>query len=360
MFFFEKKEPKNFLRLGSAIGDFPPGSNTVLWPSAHDEAPGGSQMTNLPREFALIENYFRPLAGPAGLALADDAAILPEIPGREWVVSVDAMVAGVHFLADDPPDLIARKLLRVNLSDLAAMAAQPFGYLLTLAAPGTTPDAWFAGFAAGLAEDQTRFDLTLLGGDTTATPGPLVLSLTIFGAVATGKALRRTGAQPGDEVWVSGTIGDAALGLLVRRGELADPSGTLLRRYLLPEPRLFLPLAGIARAGADISDGLVQDLGHLCRAGGIGAVIEAASVPLSPAARAAGPDHLARCLTGGDDYELVLAVPPERAAALQAAAAAAGVEVTRIGHFRADPARVLVRDAAGGEMALGSGGWSHF
>ncbi len=317
-------------------------------------------MTNLPREFALIEKYFRPLAGPAGLALADDAAILPAIPGREWVISVDAMVAGVHFLADDPPDLIARKLLRVNLSDLAAMAAQPFGYLLTLAAPVTTPESWFAGFAAGLAEDQARFGIALLGGDTTATPGPLMLSLTIFGEVAAGRALRRAGAQPGDEVWVSGTIGDAVLGLLARRGELADPSGALLRRYLLPEPRLSLPLAGIARAGADISDGLVQDLGHLCRAGGIGAVIEAQAVPLSPAAREAGSDYLARCLTGGDDYELVLAVPPDRAAALQAAAATSGVAVTRIGHFRADPARVVVLDAEGGEMALGPGGWSHF
>ncbi|MCA7117966.1 MAG: thiamine-phosphate kinase [Acidibrevibacterium sp.] len=317
-------------------------------------------MTDLPREFALIETYFRPLAGPAGLALADDAAILPEIPGREWVVSVDAMVAGVHFLAEDPPDSVARKLLRVNLSDLAAMAAKPFGYLLTLAAPATTPDAWFKTFAAGLAEDQARFGLALLGGDTTRTPGPLTLSLTIFGEVAAGRALRRAGAQAGDEVWVSGTIGDAALGLLVRRGELADPSGSLLHRYLLPEPRLGLALAGIARAGADISDGLVQDLGHLCRAGGIGAVIEAQAVPLSPAARAAGAAYLARCLTGGDDYELVLAVPPERAAALRAAAAAAGVPLTRIGHFRAEPRGVVVVDGEGAEMALGAGGWSHF
>ena len=319
-------------------------------------------MTELSREFALIEKYFRPLAGPAGLALADDAAILPAIPGHEWVVSADAMIGGVHFLPDDPPDLIARKLLRVNLSDLAAMAAKPFGYLLTLAAPKATPDPWFAAFAAGLAEDQARFGLSLLGGDTTSTPGPLALSLTIFGAVASGQALRRAGAQAGDEVWVSGTIGDAALGLLVRRGELADPSGTLAARYLLPEPRVALgkALAGIARAGMDVSDGLVQDLGHLCRAAGLGAVIEAEAVPRSPAARAAGPDYLARALTGGDDYELLLAVPPERAAALQAAAAQVSVTVARIGHFRADPARVVVRDRTGGEMALGTGGWSHF
>ncbi len=319
-------------------------------------------MAALAREFALIEKYFRPLAGPAGLALADDAAILPAIPGREWVVSVDAMIAGVHFLPDDPPDLIARKLLRVNLSDLAAMAATPFGYLLTLAAPKETPESWFKSFAAGLAEDQAQFSISLLGGDTTSISGPLALSLTIFGEVPAGKALRRVGAQPDDEVWVSGTIGDAALGLAVRRGELADPSKTLLGRYLLPEPRVALgaALAGIARAGMDVSDGLVQDLGHLCRAAGLGAVIEAEMVPLSHAAREAGPDHLTRCLTGGDDYELVLAVPPERAARLQAAAAAASVAVTRIGHFHADPARVVVRDGTGAEMALKSGGWSHF
>jgi thiamine-monophosphate kinase len=317
-------------------------------------------MTDLPREFALIARYFRPLAGPAGLALADDAAILPPIAGREWVVSVDAMIEGVHFLPDDPPALVARKLLRVNLSDLAAMAARPFGYLLTLAAPRATPDQWFARFAAGLAEDQAHFGLALLGGDTTATPGPIALSLTIFGEVATGQALRRTGAMPGDDVWVSGTIGDAALGLLARRGEQPDPDGALTARYLLPEPRLGLPLAGLARAGMDISDGLVQDLGHLCRASGIGAEIAAPALPLSPAVRRAGAAFLPLCLTGGDDYELLLAVPPARASALQAAAAAAGIKITRIGQFRADPARVVVRDGDGAEIPLAQTGWSHF
>jgi thiamine-monophosphate kinase len=255
---------------------------------------------------------------------------------------------------------MARKLLRVNLSDLAAKGAVPLGYLMTVSAPRGTPDAWFASFAAGLAEDQARFGVSLLGGDTTSTPGPISLSLTILGHVAPGAAVRRIGAKEGDGVWVTGTIGDGALGLAVGQGRLADPSGYLLRRYRLPEPRVGLAISGIASAGMDVSDGLVQDLGHLCRAGGLGAVIDAGMVPLSDAARAAGPEWLAACLTGGDDYELLLAVPPDREAALVAAAVAIGVNVTRIGHFHRGSPRVSVRGPDGAEMALPSGGWSHF
>ena len=194
--------------------------------------------------------------------------------GRDLVLTVDAMVAGVHFLPDDPPDLVARKLLRVNLSDLAAKGAVPLGYLMTVSTPRSTPDDWFAGFAAGLAADQAAFGITLLGGDTTSTPGPVSLSLTAIGHVAPGAMVRRTGAAPGDGVWVTGTIGDGALGLAVAQGRLADPSGELLGRYLLPQPRLGLATAGVASAGMDVSDGLVQDLGHLCRAGRVGAGIE--------------------------------------------------------------------------------------
>ncbi len=270
------------------------------------------------------------------------------------------MVAGVHFLPDDPPDLIGRKLLRVNLSDLAAKAATPLGYLMTVSAPRATPDAWFAGFADGLAADQAEFAVTLLGGDTTSTPGPLSLSLTVIGHVAPGGMVRRAGARPGDGVWVTGTIGDGALGLAAAQGRLADPSFYLADRYRLPRPRLGLPLAGIASAAMDVSDGLVQDLGHLCRAGGLAAGIEAALVPLSDPARAAGPDWLVPCLTGGDDYELLLAVPPDRDSGLRAAAAGAGIPVTRIGRFRAGPPGVDVRDAQGAVLALPSGGWSHF
>jgi len=314
----------------------------------------------LPAEFALIARHFRPLAGPGALDLQDDAAIVMPPAGRDLVLTVDAMVAEVHFLADDPPDLVARKLLRVNLSDLAAKGAVPLGYLMTISTPLSTSDEWFAGFAAGLAHDQAAFGITLLGGDTTSTPGPVSLSLTAIGHVAPGAAVRRNGAAPGDGVWVTGTIGDGALGLAVAQGRLADPSGELLGRYRLPQPRLGLAIAGVASAGMDVSDGLVQDLGHLCRAGRLGAEIDAARVPLSAPARAAGPDWLATCLTGGDDYELLLAVPPGCEGTLRAAAAAAGVPVTRIGAFHAGEPRVTVRGPDGAPMALGAGGWSHF
>ena len=322
-------------------------------------------MTSIPAEFDLIYKYFRPLAGPGALDLGDDAAIFTPPAGRQMVVAADAMVAGVHFLPDDPPDLVARKLLRTNLSDLAAMGAAPFGYLLTVSVPRDTPDAWFAGFAAGLAADQGEYGITLLGGDTTSTRGPVSLSLTIIGTVAPGAALRRTGARPGDGVWVTGTIGDGALGLLAAMGKLADPNGFLADRYRLPQPRLVLGqrLPGIATAAMDVSDGLVQDLGHLCRGAGLGAPIEAALVPLSPAARAAVAGDaglLARCLGGGDDYELLLAVPDAHAPALLDAAAACGVAVTRIGRFAAGAPEVAVLGPDSAPMVLSTAGWSHF
>lgn len=319
-------------------------------------APAGEGQ--LPGEFALIDRHFRPLAGPGSLDLGDDAAVFAPPAGRELVVAADAMVAGVHFLPDDPPDLIARKLLRTNLSDLAAMGAAPFGYLLTLSAPHGTSEAFFAAFAAGLAADQAEFGVVLLGGDTTSTPGPLSLSLTILGHVAPGQALRRNGARAGDSLWVSGTIGDGALGLLAARGEIADPDGFLLGRYRLPRPRLALGAAavGLAHAAMDVSDGLVQDAGHLCRASGLACTIEAGAVPLSAPARATG--RLETCLTGGDDYELLFAVPPAAEAALQAAAGEAGL--TRIGRFHAGAPEVGVLGPDGTRLAFGRPGWSHF
>jgi thiamine-monophosphate kinase len=314
----------------------------------------------LPSEFDLIGRHFRPLAGPGALDLEDDAAVLAPPPGRALVMAADAMVAGVHYLPDDPADGVARKLLRVNLSDLAAMGATPLGYLLTVSAPTGTPDAWFAAFAVGLAADQAEFGVTLLGGDTTSTPGPITLSLTIIGHVAPGSAIRRRGAKPGDEVWVTGTIGDGALGLAVSLGRLADPSGFLRGRYCVPSPRLGLPLAGHAAAAIDVSDGLLQDLGHLCRLAGCGAEIEAGLVPLSAAARAAGPAWLPEILGGGDDYELLLAVPAGRGEALAAACAAQGVPLTRIGRFTAGAVGVRVVDAAHETVTIARHGWSHF
>jgi thiamine-monophosphate kinase len=321
---------------------------------------------SLPPEFALIARHFRPLAGEGALDLLDDAALLDIPAGRRLAIAADTMVEGVHYLPEDPPETVGRKLLRVNLSDLAAMGAAPLGYLMTTSLARGTPEAWIAGFVAGLAEDQRLFGLTLLGGDTTATPGPTTLSLTILGTVAPGEAITRKGARPGDDIWVSGTIGDGALGLRVLQGALpADGQGHLARRYRLPEPRIALgeALAGLARAGMDVSDGLVQDLGHLCRAAGCGAELDAAAVPLSAPARAllaADPGLLPLVLTGGDDYELLLAADPADRARVAARAAACGMAVARIGRFIAGPAEVTVRAPDGTPLALPRGGWSHF
>ncbi|EHM02999.1 thiamine-phosphate kinase [Acetobacteraceae bacterium AT-5844] len=321
---------------------------------------------SLPPEFALIARHFRPLAGPGALDLADDAALLDPPPGQQIVIAADAMVAGVHFLPDDPPETIGRKLLRCNLSDLAAMGAAPLAYVLTVGLPRDTAPGWVQAFSAGLAADQAEFGLQVLGGDTTSTPGPITLSLTILGQVEPGRALRRVGAVPGHDVWVSGSIGDGTLGLAVLLGELpGDEAGFLAERYRVPRPRLGLgrALAGLASAAMDVSDGLVQDLGHLCRAGGCGAEVMAAEVPLSPAARALlmrDSSLLPRILTGGDDYELLFAAPPEAANEIVSRAASAGVAVTRIGRFVAGEAEVKVLDATGQVLPLAREGWSHF
>ncbi|WP_203074310.1 thiamine-phosphate kinase [Falsiroseomonas ponticola] len=317
----------------------------------------------LPPEFSLIARHFLPLAGEGALNLGDDAALLTPPPGRTLVLAADAMVAGVHFLPEDPPETIGRKLLRVNLSDLAAMGATPLGYLMTCGFARGTPDDWIAAFARGLAADQAEFGLSVLGGDTVATPGPATFSLTILGHVAPGQALRRAGARAGDDVWISGTIGDGALGLLALTGRLpADDH--LADRYRLPRPRLALGqrLAGLVHAAMDVSDGLVQDLGHLARAAGLGAALDSTAIPLSPpaaAALAADPALLPRILAGGDDYELLFAAPPANAALIRDAGMEAGVAVTRIGCFMAGEG-VRVTDARGGEVPLPRGGWSHF
>ena len=306
-------------------------------------------------EFGLIARYFRPLAGLAGLGLLDDAALLTPPPGRQLVLTADAMVEGVHYLPDDPADLVARKLLRVNLSDLAAKGATPLGYLLTVSAPVGTGEDWFALFTAGLAQDQHYYKFSLLGGDTTSTPGPFSLTVTAIGDVATGGMVRRSGARIGDEIWVTGTIGDGALGLRAIRGEIADATGHLAGRYRLPQPRLGLVSPELVRAAMDVSDGLIQDLGHLCKASGVGAIIKADSVPRS----VQDPAWLATCLTGGDDYELVMAIDPVDSPALQARATALGIPVTRIGHCD-DGSGVRVRAGSGQTMAFDAPGWTHF
>jgi thiamine-monophosphate kinase len=321
-------------------------------------------------EFELIARYFAPLAaGEAGaFGLTDDAAALKIPSGRELVVTKDMLAAGVHFFANDPPETISRKLLRVNLSDLAAMGAAPRAYALGLALPAEVSGDWLERFAAGLARDQAEYAVSLIGGDTIRAAGPLTLSLTAFGEVAEGRALRRSGAKAGDDIYVSGTIGDAALGLAVAEGGLeALPAAArehLLTRYRLPEPRVVLGprLIGLAHAAADISDGLAADLGHIAAASGVGGRIEIARVPLSEPARAAlveEPALMSRILSGGDDYELLIAAPPDAAEGLVAAARAAGVALTRIGGVTDEPG-VRFFSSDGAELALASAGYAHF
>ena len=321
-------------------------------------------------EFELIARHFAPLArGFAGaLELTDDAAFVPAEPGTDLVVTSDALVEGVHFLPDDPPDMVARKALRVNLSDLAAKGAVPRGYLLDIVLPDAIDEAWIAVFADGLRADQAEFGAILIGGDTTSTPGPLTLAVTVMGPVPAGKMLRRSQAQPEDDIYVTGTIGDAALGLLVRRGGLggldAAARDHLERRYRVPEPRVALgpKLIGLAHAAMDVSDGLVADLGHICDTSRVGAVIEEARVPLSPAAAAAvaaDPSLMDRVLAGGDDYEILFTAPRAAAAALMARAAETGVRLTRIGAVRRG-AGVAVMRPDGSMRSLARGGWEHF
>ncbi len=308
-------------------------------------------------EFARIAAYFAPLAGAAARGLQDDAAVLTPPPGRELVLTVDQMLQDVHFLSHDAPDLVARKLLRRNLSDLAAMGAVPLGYLLTTALPASLPESWLADFAKGLGIDQKLFGITLLGGDSSSSRHGIALSATLLGHVAPGDALPRGGARAGDGIWVTGTIGDAALGLAARQGKLNDPSGYLIARSLLPEPRVGLALAGIVSAAIDVSDGLVQDLGHLAATSGLSAVIRAGLVPASPQAQAVGPQMLEARLTGGDDYELLLAVPPGQGEALKAACG--DVPVTKIGVFQPG-AGVHVLSESGTVMDFAAAGWRHF
>ena len=311
-------------------------------------------------EFSLIARLFAPLAAgaPGALGLKDDAALLDGPAGRQWVITADAMVAGVHFLADDPADFIARKLIRVNLSDLAAMGACPRVVFLAACFPVGVSDDWMERFGSGLKKDCEDFNIALMGGDTVATPGPLTLSLTAIGDVAAGHALLRSNARSGDNIWVSGTIGDAALGLKGLTGK-GPADAYLIDRYRLPQPRIALGLGlhGLARAVMDVSDGLVGDLGHICRASGVGAVVEAAKVPLSPPAAAAR--DLATVLTGGDDYELLFSAPPDATPALEALSGALGLRLSLIGRI-IDGVGVTVLGADGQPVSLGTGGYRHF
>jgi thiamine-monophosphate kinase len=326
----------------------------------------------LPGEFELIARYFAPLAAraPGALGLQDDAFTFQPPAGAELVLTTDALTADLHFLRSDPPDLVARKMLRQNLSDLAGKGALPLGYLMTTAFDDAVDESWVAKFAEGLAQDQAEFGIALWGGDTTATPGPLALTATLIGSVPTGRALRRSGARPGDRILVTGTIGDGFFGLAAHRGEFPelDPSARqfLAQRYVLPQPRValgrMLAEQGLAHAGMDVSDGLAADLGHLCDASGCGAQVEVASVPLSDALAelmADAPDLISSALTGGDDYELLLAVPQDRVPGVLKAAKRTSTQVSDIGAFTAGAAVEFI-DRDGKPLALEKPGFTHF
>ncbi len=329
----------------------------------------------IPNEFMLIARYFAPLSRgfPGAYGLQDDAAVIRPSPGCELVVKTDAIVAGIDFPVDEPADSVARKALRVNLSDLAAKGAVPRAYLLDLVLPEGVAETWIAAFAAGLAQDQAEHAIHLVGGDMSATPGPITIAVTALGETPIGRIIRRGGAHAGDDIFVTGTIGDAALGLAVLRGELpqinAESAAFLIDRYRLPQPRLALgpKLIGLASAGIDVSDGLVADLRHVCEVSGLSAIIETPRVPVSYAAKAVlskYPQLLPTLLTGGDDYEIVFSASRASAAAITELAQTSGVPVAVIGRMIKRPAgsgcEVSVIGADGEQIALRTEGWTHF
>ena len=325
-------------------------------------------------EFDIIARYFAPLAtDSSALSLRDDAAVLRPPEGLEIVLACDTVIEGVHFLSEDPPESVGHKALAVNLSDLAAKGARPYVYLLALSLTSkqVAPD-WLEAFAAGLGALQQRSGISLAGGDTTKTPGPLSITITALGLVPHGHAALRHGAKRGDLLYMTGTIGDAHLGLLLlKQPELAgkwrlseDDVAFLVGRYREPEPRnaIAIPLRNLASAAIDVSDGLVGDVGKLAAVSHVGAVIEAARVPLSPSARkavASDPKLLEALLTGGDDYEIVASVPEASASSFEAEIRTKDEIVTQIGHIEArDGTRVL--GEGGRTIKLSNRGFAHF
>jgi thiamine-monophosphate kinase len=332
-------------------------------------APAGAALG----EFDIIARYFAPLAThKAALDLDDDAAIVEVARGHELVVTCDTIIEGVHFRPDDPPDAIGHKALAVNLSDLSAKGAEPYAYLLSLALREASPP-WLESFVRGLGALQASAAIALIGGDTSATAGPITLTITALGLVPAGQAVLRHGAQPGDRLYVSGTIGGAHLGLRLLQdialtetwGLTPEEGASLIERYRRPEPRSRLAslLRQHAHAAIDISDGLVGDLEKLCAASGTGAVIEADRVPLSAGARkaCASEPHLFEALiTAGDDYEILAAVPEAKAASFEAAALEREVSVAAIGKIVAGAPEVLVRDGQGRPLTFAHKGYVHF
>jgi len=318
----------------------------------------------------MIAKLFAPLVAkdPGAFGLTDDAAIVDLPSGNDLVVTKDMLVEGVHFLRDDPPDLLAKKALRVNLSDLAAKGAVPRNYLLGLSLAPWVGDEWLARFASGLADDQKRFSVSLSGGDTTATSGPLTLSVTAFGTVPSGRMIRRKGARPRDAVFVSGSIGDAGAGLAVLKGEgvgLTDfDRSALISRYQLPEPRVALgpQLLGIASSALDVSDGLLADLDHIAKLSEVRIAVDAAKIPVASVARALwgrSQDAVLRAATAGDDYEIAFTAPASARTRIEELSRSSGVPITEIGRVEAGSGAHLL-DEKGKPIAVPRAGFTHF
>lgn len=325
----------------------------------------------LASEDDLIRTYFAPLASPfaGAYGLDEDCAALTPEPGHDLVLTTDAIAEGVHFRAGDAPEDIAWKSVAVNVSDLAAKGARPVGYLLSLAFPDLPERVWLESFTAGLRIAQQQLGLVLMGGDTDRRPNaPLSITVMALGSVPRGRMVRRGTARAGDFLYVSGTLGDSAIGLRLSAGapeNLAVSDRAFLeRRYLRPEPRIGLrdALLGYAQAAMDISDGLAKDLGRLCRASNLSAEVYSASLPLSDAARRAialHPELADFPLTGGDDYEILAAVAPDQAASFEATSRSARISVTRIGVLR-EGSGVRILDADGKPVSMTRSGYDHF
>lgn len=315
-------------------------------------------------EFDLIRRHFTRPARHADLAVGDDAALLTPRPGMQLVVSTDMLVAGTHFLPDTDPEDLGWKALAVNVSDLAAMGAEPRWAVLSLALPGAD-EAWIAALARGFFACAEAHGLDLVGGDTTR--GPLNLCPTVFGELPKGQAILRSGARPGDDLWVSGQPGRAALGLAHLRGQIVlAPAGRgdCLHALHRPQPRLALGLGlrGLASAMLDVSDGLLGDLGHILERSAVGALLLETALPLAALLAACGEEALARrcLLAGGDDYELLFAAPPARRDAVAALGQRLGLALHRIGRCTERAGKLLLQDAAGALQPLAPRGYDHF
>jgi len=322
-------------------------------------------------EFGLINKYFAPLSksAPGAANLTDDVAFFEVSAGKVPVVSLDTLVGGVHFFFEDPPRTLAKKLVRVSLSDLAASGAKPLGYFLSLSMPADTDESWVAEFSKGLREDQKEFGISLFGGDTTVTSGPLSLSLTAVGEAVSDRIVRRSGAEPGQSVFVTGTIGDSAIGLTlikkmgVREAKLRSPD--LVQRYLVPNPRVKLApiLRNYATASIDISDGLIGDLAHICKASGVSISVDYSALPISnPAKReiVANSTNKRLVLAGGDDYEIVFCCSPEDSSVVKSKVEEQGIVLTEIGRVTNRGDHYVSVIEGGSIMEIEDTSWRHF